>query len=59
MIICFMTLDNALEKYNYNFGFSVFFKEATLTLKRNKIIIAEIILSFKNKTNYQRCNTTM
>ena len=46
-----MTLDKALEKKN-NFGFSVFFKEAILTLKRHKRIIVEIILNFIIETNY-------
>ena len=52
MIICFMTLDNVLEKQNDNFIFSVFFKEATLTLKRHKRIIVELILDFKIKAIY-------
>ena len=31
-----MTLDNAIEKQNDNFGFTVFFKKATLILREVK-----------------------
>ena len=47
-----MTLDNAPEKKNDNFGFNVFFRETSLILRRHKRIIVEIIFNFKIKTNY-------
>ena len=48
-----------LRNKNNSFGFCLFFKEATLTLKRDKTMIVETILNLKIKTNYKRCNTTV